>query len=126
VWTRDVMRYLRRLHRVHHRPLVVLLDRLTVHRSAVRRLHGRGATWPDVEWLPANAPDLNPVEALWSHARYSTSANFVPDDVDHLYDAVIQAVGDVTSSLPCYSPSSTPLNYTCKRLRSRAGKRNTT
>lgn len=27
-----------------------------------------------------------------------------------------------TSDLPCYSPSSTPLNYTCERLNSRAGK----
>lgn len=93
--TRDVMRYLRQLHRLHRRPLVVVLDRLNVHRSAVRRLHERGASWLDVEWLPAYAPDLNPVEALWSHAKYSALANFVPDDVDQLYDAVIQAVGDV-------------------------------
>jgi transposase len=95
VRTRDVMRYLRQLHRIHQRPLVVVLDRLNVHRAAVRRLHERGATWLDVEWLPAYAPDLNPVEALWSHAKYSALANYVPDDVDQLYDAVIQAVGDV-------------------------------
>jgi len=95
VRTCDVMRYLRQLHRIHQRPLVVVLDRLNVHRSAVRPLHERGATWLDVEWLPAYAPDLNRVEALWSHAKYSALANFVPDDVDQLYDAVINAVGDV-------------------------------
>lgn len=95
VRTRDVMRYLQRLHRIHQRPLVVVMDRLNVHRSAVRRLHERGATWLDVEWLPAYAPDLNPVEALWSHAKYSSLANFVPDHIQQLYDAVVNAVGDV-------------------------------
>ena len=89
VRTRDVMRYLRRLHRLHRRSLVVVMDRLNVHRAAVRKLHERGAAWLDVEWLPAYAPDLNPVEALWSHAKHSALTNFVPDDVDHLYDAVV-------------------------------------
>ena len=88
------MRYLYALHRQHPGPLIVVLDRLNVHRAAVKRLSARGANWLSVEWLPAYAPDLNPVEALWSHAKYSTLANFVPDDVDHLYDAVIEAVGD--------------------------------
>jgi len=71
------------------------MDRLDVHRSAVRGLHDRGATWLDVEWLSTYAPELNPVEALWSQAKYATLTNFVPDDVDQLYDAVIQTVGDV-------------------------------
>jgi putative transposase len=73
---------------------VVILDRLNVHRAAVKRLRARGARWLTVEWLPAYAPDLNPVEALWSHAKYTALANFVPDHVDHLHDAVIEAVGD--------------------------------
>ncbi len=95
VRTPDMMRYLRQLHRLHSRPLVVVLDRLNVHRSAVRRLHERGAKWLRVEWLPAYAPDLNPVEAMWSHTKYASLANFVPDNVDHLFDAVAQAVDDV-------------------------------
>jgi len=95
VRTRDVMRYLRQLRRIHRRPLIVVMDRLNVHRSAVRKLHERGAMWLEVEWLPAYAPDLNPVEALWSHAKYSALANFVPHDVDQLFDAVVTAVGDV-------------------------------
>jgi transposase len=91
----DVMRYLRELHREHGRELLVVMDRLNVHRSAVRRLRERGARWLHVEWLPAYAPDLNPVEAMWSHAKYTALANFVPDDRDHLEDAVIEAVGDL-------------------------------
>jgi len=95
VRTPQVVRYLRQLHRQLGRPLLVVLDRLNVHRSAVRQLRAAGARWLDVEWLPPYAPELNPVEAVWSHAKYSTLANFVPDDVDELRDAVIDAVGNL-------------------------------
>lgn len=93
VRTPDVIRYLCQLHRQHRGSLVVVMDRLGAHRSAVRQLQQRGAAWLAVEWLPAYAPDLNPVEALWSHAKYTTLANFIPDDFDHLHDAVVAAVG---------------------------------
>lgn len=91
----DIMRYLRELHHQHRRPLVVVMDRLNAHRSAVRKLRTRGARWLHVEWLPAYAPDLNPVEPLWSQAKFTDLANFVPDDMDHLRDSVIEAVGDL-------------------------------
>jgi hypothetical protein len=73
------MRYLHALHLPHSGPLIVVMDRLPAHHSAVRRLQERGARWLSVEWLPANAPDLNRVEALWSHAKYSALTHFVPD-----------------------------------------------
>jgi transposase len=64
--------------------LLLVLDRSNPHRTAVRQLqsilHGR----LHVEWLPAYAPDLNPAEQLWNHAKYADLANFVPDDIDHL------------------------------------------
>ena len=97
----DLMRYLRALHQQHRGPLIVVLDRLNAHRSAVRHLQERGASWLTVEWLPAYAPELNPVEALWSHAKYSALANFVPDDLDHLNDAVLNAVDDIYFKPPC-------------------------
>jgi putative transposase len=77
-----------------------ILDRLNVHRAAIRHLQIRGASWLSVEWLPAYAPELNPVEAVWSHAKYTALANFVPDDRDHLHDAVIEAVGDTHFKQP--------------------------
>jgi len=43
-----------------------------------------------LERLPPYAPDLNPVEYLWSHLKYGRMANFVPDDVFQL-DAVLNA-----------------------------------
>ncbi len=67
----------------------------------MRRLKSRGASWLSVELLPTYAPDLNLVQALWSHAEYTALANFVPDDMDHLEDAVIEAGGDTHFKPPC-------------------------
>lgn len=82
----DVMSFLRQLHRHLGRHLIVVMDRYQVHRSAVRQLSEQGVEWLDVEWLPAYAPDLNPVEAVWSHSKHSELANFIPADIDHLHD----------------------------------------
>ena len=93
--TPHVVAYLRGLHRHLRRPLIVVMDRLSAHRSAVRKLQQSGAGWLEVEWLPPYAPDLNPVEGIWSYAKYSDLANFVPDDVDHLCDAVIDSISNL-------------------------------
>jgi transposase len=80
----DVVAFLRSLHRQQRRELIVVLDRFNVHRKAIRLLKESGATWLCAEWLPAYAPDLNPVEALWSCTKYGDLANFTPDDLDDL------------------------------------------
>lgn len=79
VKTPEVEAFIRRVRRQVGRPLIVVMDRLPAHRSAARRLAGdeRFA----VEWLPAYAPDLNPVEPAWSHSKYGDLANYVPGDV---------------------------------------------
>lgn len=95
VRTPHIMVYLRELHRHLRRPLIVVMDRLNVHRAAVRQLRQAGAAWLHVEWLPSYAPDLNPVEAIWGHSKCCDLANFVPADIDDLCDAVIESVGDL-------------------------------
>ena len=72
------------VHRHLGRRFILVLDRYSVHRKAVRLLCGKHPAWFDAEWLPAYAPDLNPVEQVWNHSKYSDLANFIPDDVDHL------------------------------------------
>ena len=59
-------------------------DRWSVHRSAEK------LGWKSIEFeqLPAYCPELNPVEAMWSHAKYADLANYVPDDVEQLDKAV--------------------------------------
>lgn len=88
VRAKHVVDFLRRLRRKIRRPLIIVWDRWSVHRSAARRIAAAGWKRIEWEWLPAYAPELNPVEAMWSHAKYADLANYVPDDVDDLDSAV--------------------------------------
>lgn len=90
----DVIDFLRRLRKKVRRPLVVVWDRWSVHRSAERRIIEKGWKGIEFEHLPAYCPELNPVEAMWSHAKYADLANFIPDDVDQLDQAVHASLGD--------------------------------
>ena len=45
---------------------------------------------PHLERLPAYAPDLNPVEFVWSYLKHGMMANYVPRDVRQL-DQVVDA-----------------------------------
>jgi len=64
-----------------HLPGKVLLvwDRLGAHRSRQTKLHlAKQEAWLEAEWLPAYAPELNPVEYLWNCLKAS-AANSCPD-----------------------------------------------
>lgn len=61
--------------------ILLVWDRLNAHRSAATRLQSAGIA---IEWLPAYAPDLNPVEQVWDHTKYADLANLVPEDIDDL------------------------------------------
>lgn len=95
----DVVAFLRDLHRQNGRELIVVLDRFNVHRKAARLLKEQGADWAAFEWLPAYAPDLNPVEAMWSCTKYSDLANYSPTNLDDLdtaaTDSLISQYGDL-------------------------------
>ena len=86
--TDDAVDFLRRLRKKLQRPLIIVWDRWNVHRSAAKRIVAAGWKGIEFELLPAYAPELNPVEAMWSHAKYSDLANYVPDDVEELDLAV--------------------------------------
>lgn len=90
----DVVVFLRRLRRKLRRPLIVVWDRWSVHRSAEKKIAKLGWRGIEFEYLPAYAPELNPVEAMWSHAKYAKLANYVPDDVDQLDNAVHASLHD--------------------------------
>jgi transposase len=85
--TPEATEFLRLLDRHAHGPLIVVQDRLNVHKAAVRRwLAGRPPDAPRVmtEWLPPYAPELNPAEQLWNNGKRVDLANFAPADRDDL------------------------------------------
>ena len=76
--------FLRYLLRCLRGPVIVVWDGGPMHKGdPIRQVL---ADFPrlSLERLPPYAPDLNPVEYLWSHLKYSRMANFVPDDVFQL------------------------------------------
>jgi len=89
----DMVAFLRQLRRHVRGKLVLIWDRWSVHRSAlVRKYCEKHARRIRVEWLPSYAPELNPVEQVWSHTKYGELANFAPHDIDHLDDAVRRSI----------------------------------
>lgn len=68
--------------------IILVIDRWMVHRSGVRALKVRFGRRVDVERLPPYSPQLNPVEQIWNHSKYSQLANFIPDHAKHLAAAV--------------------------------------
>lgn len=88
--TADVEDFVKQLHRQIGRPLIVVWDRWNVHRSAAKRLARR--RWVQIEYLPAYAPELNPVEMMWNHTKYADLANFIPDDAEHLSRSIEQSL----------------------------------
>jgi len=90
----EVMAFLYLMHQHLRRKFILILDRYNAHRKAVRLLQEAGIEWLEVEWLPSYAPDLNPVEMIWNHTKYADLANFIPDDIHHLRDAIITSIDD--------------------------------
>jgi transposase len=90
----DVMAFLHLVHRHLRRKFILVLDRYSVHRKAVRLLQEAGVDWFEVEWLPGYAPDLNPVEMVWNHTKYGDLANFIPENIHHLELAVTTSIAE--------------------------------
>lgn len=90
----DEVAFLRQLRRHVRGKVVVIWDRWSVHRSVpVRQYCQKHAGRLRVEWLPSYAPELNPVEGVWSHTKYGALANFAPRDIDDLDTAVRASIG---------------------------------
>ncbi len=80
-----VVRFLHALRRHVRRRVILLWDRLPAHRSRlVARAVARHRPWLEVAWLPAYAPELNPLEYFWNHLDATALANTPAEDVRRL------------------------------------------
>ncbi|MFH1417667.1 MAG: IS630 family transposase [Planctomycetota bacterium] len=75
IGTEEVESFICWLQRRFPNGIILVLDRLSAHRSAAKRLVARYGCRVDVEWLPPYAPELNPVEQVWDHTKYADLAN---------------------------------------------------
>ncbi|MFE5767021.1 transposase [Streptomyces sp. NPDC056485] len=90
-------------------PIVVVWGNLNTHLAAGLKRYEVEHDWLTTTCLPAYAPDLDPVEAVWSFVRRATAntAFDTPDDLDrklrrelrriqlrsHLIDGCLTATG---------------------------------
>ena len=80
-----VTRGVRSLRRHVRGPVILLWDGLPAHRSGcTRRYLERQRAWLQVEPLPAYAPELNPVEAMWANLSARELANLCPETLAEL------------------------------------------
>jgi len=69
-------------------PITLLWDEIPIHRArAVRRFLHQHRTIV-VEEFPPYAPELNPVDYVWSYVKYARLANYNPLNLDVLRDQV--------------------------------------
>ncbi|MFH1679726.1 MAG: IS630 family transposase [Candidatus Eisenbacteria bacterium] len=88
VVSEEVVRFLNHLARHVRGPAVIVWDRLNIHRSFLVRAWFAGHSRFQVEFLPAYAPELNPVEGLWSWLKGSQLANVCEDSLDPILQLV--------------------------------------
>ena len=98
--------------------IIVVWDNGSMHKGpAVRELLKRFPRLT-LEWLPPYAPELNPVEQLWSHLKYGHCCNFIPRDLEHLDDEATNFLVEMkfkSQTLHSYW-SETPLENTLRNL----------
>jgi len=62
-------------------------------RSGAKRLQKWFARRVTIEWLPAYAPELNPVEQVWNRTKYVDLPNYIPEDAKALGQKVRRCLG---------------------------------
>ena len=84
----DLVWFVEQMHRRLPRHIILVWDRSGPHRRAATLLLGKHSDWLTIEWLPPYAAELNPEEQCWKHTKYDDLDDFIPDDLDDLYEAV--------------------------------------
>jgi len=80
----SVLNFLRQLRKSIRGRYFVIWDRFKIHRSAKILKYLRGQLDIESFSLPPYAPELNPVEYVWSHLKVNSLSNFVPLDESEL------------------------------------------
>jgi len=97
----QILYFLQQLVRRQRGPLELIWDRLPAHRGApVGPWFTRHRTRLRVHLLPAYAPELNPVELIWSYAKMNPLANLAPREADDLLAETQRALLGIAAEEP--------------------------
>lgn len=78
-------------------PVILIHDQGSMHKGEF--LHALAADYPrlEMQFLPGYAPDFNPTEPLWKHAKRDELSNFTPrtvSELDHEIHRCLDAAHD--------------------------------
>lgn len=90
-----VVKFLRDLLKHLRGKVVVVWDGGGNHKGPLIREFLRRNKRLRLERLPAYAPELNPVEAVWSWLKYGQLANYVPEGMTDLDDEIADRLIDL-------------------------------
>ena len=88
VTAETMVKFLRDLLRHLRGKVIVIWEGGSSHKGPLIRELCARCPRLHLERLPAYAPDLNPVEQVWSYLKHARLANFVPKHVQHLDEVV--------------------------------------
>jgi transposase len=81
----SILAFVMQLRRALRVPVALIWDRLQAHRGEpVAAWLVRNRRHVSADLLPPYAPELNPVELIWGHAKSNPLANFAPSELDEL------------------------------------------
>jgi transposase len=81
----EVIRFLKHLRSHARKKIILVMDRLPAHRAGnTQQFIRQQQSWLTVKWFPSYAPELNPVEYLWSASKQKDYANYCPDTMTEL------------------------------------------
>ena len=85
ITARDIVSFLKQIRRNISGPLLIVWDKGTVHDRS-KDVRDYLAKHPEIhtEKFPSYAPELNPVELIWSTTKYGRMANFTPVNTNQL------------------------------------------
>jgi transposase len=90
----DFILFLDELRTEVGRKLHVVWDNLGAHRKAENVLREIGCGWARFYRLPPYAPELNPVEHVWTTAKWGRLANAPHSDAEAMWSDVDQTLSD--------------------------------
>lgn len=93
----DLSWFLMQMHCHFRRKVILIWDRWSVHKANAHHFEQHHADWFQFEELPGYSPELNPVEQCWKHAKYDELPNFIPEDLDQLYNEAMRSFDSLHS-----------------------------
>jgi len=84
----SVVRFIEDVRRRIHSPITLLWDQIPIHRTQILRAYLATHQRIVVEPFPPYAPELNPVDYVWSYVKYGRLANYCPFTLAELRERV--------------------------------------